>query len=308
MTFSHPLVLLALMLPVLLVVWEIRRRGLRVRLPIDHAGVARARWTPRVLLAAGLLPAVVLVAVVLAMAGPKRLGKPGQERVLTNIELCLDVSGSMSSPMSSAPDGASRYATAMKAIDHFTRKREGDAMGLSIFGGDVVRWVPLTRDVAAIRNAAPFLDPDTLPSALLSTRVGHALRFCNDVLTQQPEGDRLVVLLTDGFSSDLEGGAGARIGMELAANGIVVHAIHVGDGAPPGQLSEVVSPTGGNVFSATSMGSLTSIFDHIDRMHKVRIQPTQREPIDFFGPFCWLALGALGMHTLCQFGLRYAPW
>lgn len=308
MTFAYPWVLLALMLPVLLVVWEVRRRGLRVRMPVDFVGVPRAKWMPRMLMVAGLIPALVLAGAVFVLAGPKRLGPPGQERVLTNIELCLDVSGSMSSPMSTAPDGASRYVTAMKAIEYFTKKREGDAMGLSIFGGDVVRWVPLTRDTSAIRNAAPFLDPDTLPSALMSTRVGHALRFCNDVLTQQPEGDRLVVLLTDGFSSDLDGGVATQVGMELAANNVVVQAIHVGDGAPPGQLSEVVSPTGGNVFSATSLGSLTAIFDHIDRMHKVRVQPTQREPIDFFGPFAWLMVGALGVHALCLMGARYTPW
>lgn len=308
MTFTHPWVLLALMLPVLLVVWEARRRGTRVRLPIDYARARPPRFIPKVLLVASVLPPLVLAAVVILLAGPKRLGPPGQARVLTNIELCMDVSGSMAWPMATAPDGASRHKTAIKAIDHFTRRREGDAMGLTIFGGEVVRWVPLTRDIAAIRNAAPFIDPDTLPQVLKSTRIGHALRFCNDVLVQQPEGDRLVVLISDGESQDLGNGVAAEVGAQLAANDIVVHAIHVGDEAPPGQLTEVVTPTGGGVYSATNLNSLNAIFDHIDRMHKIRVKPTQREAIDFFGPFAWIALGGLALHTLCLFGLRYTPW
>jgi hypothetical protein len=138
--------------------------------------------------------------------------------------------------------------------------------------------------------------------------VGFALRFCNQVLSQQPEGDRLVILLTDGFSSDLNGGAATQVAGELMANNVVVHAIHVGDGAPPAQLSEVVTPTGGEVFSATNLGSLTGVFDHIDKMHKIKIKPTQREPIDYFWPLAMLGLGAVGLYTFSLMGVRYTPW
>lgn len=308
MTFSHPWVLLLAAIPLALAVWEVRRAGHRVALPFDHHALRRARVVPKLLLAANLLPIALLLAAIALIAGPKGLGPPGQERVLTNIELCLDVSGSMSSPMSSSADGASRYKTAMAAIDHFTRQRPGDAMGLTIFGGSVVRWCPLTKDTSAIRNATPFLDPETLPSALSSTRVGNALRFCNGVLAELPDGDRLIVLLTDGFSSDLGGGQSTIVGNELSANGVVVYAIHVGDGAPPAQLSEVVAPTGGEVFGATNLDSLTSVFDHIGRMHKVRIKQSQRESIDFFLPFAASGVGLLSLYVLSLLGLRYTPW
>lgn len=308
MSFAQPWVLILAAIPLALAVWEARREGHRVRLPFDHHPLIGAKRMPALLLLFNLMPALVLLSAVLLLAGPKALGPPREERVLTNIEICLDVSGSMSSPMASAPDGASRYVTAMAAIDYFTRQRQGDAMGLTIFGGDVVRWCPLTRDTSAIRSATPFLDPETLPAALMSTRVGNALRFCNKVLSEQPEGDRLIILLTDGFSSDLGGGQARVIGNELLTSNITVHAIHVGDGGPPAQLSEVVAPTGGEVFAATNLASLTSVFDHISRMQPIRIKPSQREAIDYFSPFAALGLSALGLYTISLLGLRYTPW
>lgn len=319
MTFAHPLILIALLLPAAIAAWELFRRdhGHRTRLPLDHGTHARRRWLGRFLRVAAILPALILAAVVLILAGPQRLGPPGQARVLTSIELLLDVSGSMSSPIgygggrNSGTGSASRYTAAMDAITAFTSRRKGDAFGLTIFGGEVVRWVPLTKDLSAIKNATPFLDPSTMPAPLQSTRVGHALRYARDVLTSNPDaetGDRLVIIITDGFSSDLDGPIAQQIGGELRDSSIVVHAINVGEPPAPIQLADVVSPTGGRVFDAADPTSLKGIFDHIDKMHPTRSRPTEPEPVDDFFPFIASALAALALHALCLFGLRVTPW
>jgi Ca-activated chloride channel homolog len=317
MSFAHPWVLLALLIPGAIIAWEALRTGgsgRAVAVPIDHARVSRrARripaWVlPGLLTAASVVPAVILGAAVLLLAGPQRLGPPGQERVLTNIELVLDVSGSMSSPIGYARAGASRYTAAMDAINVFTSRRKGDAFGLTIFGGEVVRWVPLTKDLSAIRNATPFLSPETMPGPMGSTRVGHALEYARGILGKQEGGDRLIVLITDGFSSDLDGPNAGAIASALRAEGIVVHAINVGDGPAPDQLYSVVLPTGGRVFDARDQRSLASIFEHIDRMHPVRIKPKEREPVDFFTPIALAGAALLGVHGLCLMGFRYTPW
>src|SRR4051812_46200105 len=112
MSFAHPWVLLALLIPGAIVAWEVLRAGgsgRAVAVPFDYGRQRARRVLPGLLTAAALIPAVILAAVVLLLAAPQRLGPPGQERVLTNIELVLDVSGSMSSPIGYAKAGASRY-------------------------------------------------------------------------------------------------------------------------------------------------------------------------------------------------------
>lgn len=308
LSFAHPWVLLLLLVPAGLAAWELTRRGLRVPVPVDHRTHRPRRWIARFLAAASVLPALVLAGAVLLLAGPQRMSPPKEERLLTNIEIVLDVSGSMSSPMSSGAAGSTRFTAAMASIAEFCRLRKGDAYGLTAFGGEVVRWVPLTKDLSAIENAPKFLDPEQNPPHMMSTRVGHALKFTMGTLSAQPEGDRLIILLTDGFSSDLGGGEGTMIGQELNENNIVVHAIHVGDGEAPAQLFEVVTPTKGQVFSASNPGSLLRIFEDIDRMIPIKQKSGQPEPIDFFFPFAAVCAGLLGLHGLTLFGLRYTPW
>jgi len=308
MSFLHPWLLLLLILPLALVVWELSRRGPRVPLPLDHSTARPGVWLARLLMGAEVLPALILGVAIILIAGPQRIGRPTQQRILTNIEIVLDVSGSMSSPMASGAPGSTRYTVAMQAINEFCTRRKGDAFGLTAFGGEVVRWVPLTKDLSAINSAPPFLDPEHNPPGMQSTRIGHALRFTQSTLTQEKEGDKLIVLLTDGFSSDLDGGVATTIGQELRDAGIVIYAINVGDGPAPAQLSEVVAPTGGLVFSAQDARGLASIFEHINHMNPVRLKPVQAEAVDHFFPFTVAGLGLGLLHLLCLLGLRYTPW
>lgn len=305
--FSHPWVMLLLIVPAALAAWELTRRGVRVPVPVDHREHRPRRWASRLLAAASVLPAGVLALVVVLLAGPQRMSPPSQERVLTNIEIVLDVSGSMGWPIG-GQEGVTRFSAAMNAISEFRKMRKNDAYGLTAFGGEVIRWVPLTRDLSAIENAPKFLDPASNPHHLMSTRIAHALKFTMGTLAKQPEGDKLIVLISDGESPDLNGGVAQQIGNQLRDEGIVLYAVHVGSEQVPAQLYEVVSPTGGQVFSANNPRSLVGIFEHIDRMVPVRIRSTQPEPIDFFFPFAAACAAALAMHGLCLFGLRYTPW
>jgi len=224
MIFARPWVLLLLILPVLLVWWEWRRRGRPLVLPFDHAPAKTRSWLERVIKAANLLPALLLTIVVLMLAGPQKLAPPKEERVLTNIEVVLDVSGSMGSPFG---DGT-RADKAFEAIVEFTTFRKGDAFGLTIFGTEVVHWVPLTKDLDAIRLAAPFLRPEKMPPHMGGTRIGHALEAVQKRLRSREEGDRMIVLISDGQSFDLGGGRAQKLGEDSrrggpAAGGNVYH-------------------------------------------------------------------------------------
>ncbi len=272
MTFGHPLWLLWLAVPVVLALWEATRRRPGVAMPFDYGRQPSGRWLERLLRVAGLLPAVVLAAAVLICCRPLRLAEPKQQRRLTNIEFLLDVSGSMASPFGAG----SRYDASMAALGEFTGRRKGDAFGLTIFGNEVLRWTPLTKDLAALSNATPFLRLEILPPHFNGTEIGKALRFCSQTLPERGEGDRMIVLLTDGISADLGPPVSRQIGAELAEERIVLYAIHIGDEAVPGDLYDLCRPTGGQVFAAATPDAMTAVFDHIDHMQPAKMKPGRR--------------------------------
>ena len=70
MSFAHPWVLLFLVVPIALAVWEVQRRGQEVRLPFDHGDQRTGSGWRRLVLGANLLPSLVLGAAVVILAGP----------------------------------------------------------------------------------------------------------------------------------------------------------------------------------------------------------------------------------------------
>ena len=299
MTFTHPWVLLLLALPVLLI-WTVIARGASVASPADHA---LHRQRPALAVILGLFDAVPLLLLVIAtliLAGPQTLQQPKRERSLTNVQICMDVSGSMS---------GRNFMLATKAIEDFTRAREGDAFGLTLFGVQQIRWLPLTKDLQAIRNALPFANPDQQPSHMGGTAIGAALRFCGaNMVVEATEGDRLIVLVSDGMSADLGGEVPTEIGEELRDAGITVYHIHIDESDVPADVVELVQLTGGDAFAATDSTSIQAVFRHIDKMKPAKFAQLGTVPLDHFRPFALIALVLASLHTLGLLGARYTPW
>ena len=304
MTFGLPSLLVALILPL----WLLKRVWLAPlfssRLPFDTTPQnTRSRW--RWLIdSAESLPALLLACALLILAGPRSFEEPRSIRRVTNIEFCLDVSCSMAAPFG---DG-SRYDAAMGAINGFLGERDGDCFGLTIFGSKVLHWIPLTTDVSAFRCAPPFLRPERLPRWFNGTEIGRALLAAREVLAQRPDGDRMIILVSDGQSPDIMGELGERVARALSEQGIIVYAIHVADGAPPEDLVTITSGTGGELFAAGDQRGLEAVFARIDRMQKARLERVEGQAADDYGRFCMAGLAILALQLLGQFGLRYTPW
>ena len=241
MSFAYPYVLFVLVVPILLIAWAWARHGQRVVMPFDH-GVQKPGTGWKVLLNIGAtLPPLMLAVAILLLAGPQQVSEPKSKKVMTNIQFCLDVSGSMGAKFG---DG-NRYEAAMEAINGFIDVREGDSYGLTVFGNDYLHWIRLTNDPSAFKYAMPFLGPSNLPVWFGgSTMIAMALNKCIDVMAEREEGDRMIVLFSDGASSDFGGGNDARIAQKLAANDIRVFAIHIADGGVPPGLSTIANATG----------------------------------------------------------------
>lgn len=305
MSFGHPWVLLLLVIPMAALYRQVRGKDRRpLALPVDFSTVRSSRWMAATIGFAELLPTMVAAVVIVLLAGPERLGQPVSKRVMTNIELCVDVSGSMTAPFGEG----TRYDGSMAAINDFVDYRKGDAFGMTFFGNNVLHWVPLTNDISAIKCSPPFMQPSRLPPWMGGTEIGKAVTACQKILTERQGGDRIIILVTDGISSDLMNGGDVELAKKLAADNITLYSIHVAEGDVPDMIVNLSHLTGGEVFEAGDPEGLREIFKKIDVMQQTRMERSSPERQDDFAPVCLTALGLLAMSVLSSFGLRYTPW
>jgi Ca-activated chloride channel family protein len=306
MSFHHPEFLWLLALPLIWGFWQWVRRGHAVALPFDHGDQREGRVIRFLIHLAGTLPAILLAIAVLMLAGPRRPAPPSDERVLNNIILCIDVSGSMGAPFGS---GGTRFEAAVEAARGFCEFREGDAFGLTVFGSEYIHWVPPTPELSAVSNAMNYVRPQNMPGWMGGTMIANALRGCRDQLVGVGEGDRAVVLISDGASADFQNGGDRAVAEELAEAEVRVFGILIGDdGGGGGGLDTVASTTGGKMFVAGDSGALDEVFREIDKMQKTRFKPSTAEWVDYHRPFAITGLAALVLYSLTLLGLRYTPW
>ena len=347
MTFVYPMRLILLCIPTIIMWWALTRKGPRIAMPFDGVDASPRNATAWLLRGFELLPSAVLAIAIILCARPQILRVPDGERVATHITICMDVSGSMGAGMGEM----NRYESAASAIESFTLAREGDAIGLTLFGSWPLRWIPLTKDLQSLRNALVFANPRNQPRGMGGTMIGAALKYCADnmeregarldgeedvMLTNQQwrmkrakqelflsgaasgstpgnsgtgRSDRLLVLVSDGASGDLNGSdAVSEISDRLNQAGITMYHIHIGSDTIPDAVSAIAEETGGQAFLATNTDGLKLIFDHIDRMQPAKFVSVASVPVEYFDPFVLVALCVLSLWLSSLFKWRFTPW
>lgn len=305
-SFARRWVLAFLVFPLAALVVAVGRRWLlphgRVVLPIDHSRVRGGWWLWLAVTGAETLPALLLAVGVLILAGPQTTGPPKTKRSLTNIQIAVDVSYSMTARYG---DGT-RYDGAMKAVDQFLDYRKGDAFGLTFFGDAYVHWAPLTGDPSAIRCAPPFMRPEIAPPAFGGTAIAKALRGCIKELRRADDGDRMILIVTDGISYDLQEDDGLLAA--LKAEKITVFAVIAAEFDPQEELVSICHGTGGEAFRADNPDVLKRVFAKISAMKPAKTTPTIAETVDFYRPYALAGLAMGLLHAVCLLGVRYTPW
>ncbi len=294
--FAWPLALLALPLPWLMRWWPRRERiGDALRVPYaaatlqaiagTHAAVA-ATWLFRGLLWLGWASLCV------ALARPQLLGDavapPLQGRQMM---LALDVSGSMSQDDMQLGDQVVNRLTASKAVlADFLDRRVGDQVGLLVFGDRAYSLTPLTRDLASVREQ---LGDAVVGLAGRETAIGDAIALATKRLREQPEGQRVLILLTDGVSN--AGALAPLRAAELAATEHVrIHTVAFGgdgsmrlfgfdlgqqaDPVDEATLREIAQSTGGRFFRARDTAELAGIYAELDRLEPVQVAGPSLRP------------------------------
>jgi Ca-activated chloride channel family protein len=239
--------------------------------------------------------------VLLALARPQYLEPPVSRAVPTrDLLLLVDLSGSMGTRdfTNARGDTVDRLKAVKEVLDEFLERRQGDRVGLVVFGNAAFVQVPFTRDLDACRL---LLEETAVRMAGPRTAFGDALGLGITLFQRSDLEDRVMIALTDGNDT------GSRIPPHEAAkiardNGITVHVVGVGDPSAVGEekldeeaLLAVADTTGGGYFHAGNRGELEAIYAELDRIDTREVEvETHRPRIDYFHwPLAFLLVGSL---------------
>jgi len=254
-----------------------------------------------------------------ALTRPQELGAPiTPPHQARQMMLAVDLSASMTeTDMQLGSQVVDRLTAAKAVLADFLDRRQGDRVGLLVFAERAYALTPLTADLSTVRDQ---LHDAVVGLAGRQTAIGDALALSVKRLREQPLGQRVVILLTDGESN--AGSITPEKAAELAAStGVRVYTIAFGGaggysmfGIPlPGSGDEIdetalrliADKTGGRFFRARDADELAGIYAELDRLEPVAaagvaVQPRiERYP----GPLA-LALLLVMLHLAWPWRLR----
>lgn len=207
--------------------------------------------------------------------------------------VAVDVSGSMDYPdMHWQNDDISRLSLVKNLLGDFLEHRQGDRVGLILFGSKAYLQAPLTFDRATVRT---WLDEARIGIAGKNTAVGDAIGLALKRLRLRPAQSRVLILVTDGANNggEIHPLTAARL---AAQENVKIYTIGIGadpsaDGAlgmlglnpsldlDEPTLQEIAQITGGRYFRARDGNQLQAIGDTLDTLEPVNQKPTQARPI-----------------------------
>src|SRR5210317_1046928 len=272
----------------------------------------------------------VLVAVlawcllVIGAARPERIGDELDVPVSgRNLMLAVDLSGSMDQKDFELGNRRVDRLTATKAVaSDFISRREGDRIGLILFGERAYLQVPLTLDRETVKI---LLMEAFIGLAGEKTAIGDAITLAVKRIHDQDEdaGEQVLVLLTDGANTAGEidplkaAELAAQVGLRIYTIGIGAEQMEVASiiGGrrrvnPSADLDEetltgIADLTGGRYFRATDTATLQDIYRLVDELEPVEEPEAGFRPVQSL--YFWPLSGAFALTAfLCIVSLLQA--
>lgn len=292
---AFPWALLALPLPLL--AWRLlpphRQRISALRVPFFSSIVRAARADARsgavVLRRRRIQIICAALAWCLLVAGlsrPQWVGEPiTRAESARDVMLAIDLSGSMDHADFPGEDGEDvrRLDAVQRVVDRFVAEREGDRIGLIVFGDRAYIQLPFTRDLATARALVALME---VGMAGPRTAIGDAIGLAIHAFESSELDQRLLILLTDG--SDTASAMTPLNAADIAGlNGVEIYTIGIGDARATGEdrvdfetLKAVAERTGGQFFDPASERSLEQVYRRIDAMAAADVRTQSWRPRD----------------------------
>ena len=258
---------------------------------------------------------------VLAAARPERIGDELDVAVSgRNLMLAVDLSGSMDQKDFELGNRRVDRLTATKAVaSDFIARREGDRIGLILFGERAYLQVPLTLDRETVNV---LLMEAFIGLAGEKTAIGDAVTLAVRRVHEQADdaGEQVLVLLTDGANTAGEveplkaAELAQQVGLRIYTIGIGAEQLEVASliggrrrinpsaDLDEATLTQIAELTGGRYFRATDTASLQDIYRLVDELEPVEEPESGFRPVKslFFWP---LGAAFILVSIACVFSL-----
>ncbi len=297
-----------------------RKKRINPRVLIPETGSLKGIHSSFFLKARWIIPALkysALVLMIIALARPQWGTR--HISIITegiNIIMAVDISESMAAlDFKQKGKIINRLQAVKGVVEKFISKRNGDRIGMVVFGSEAYTQVPLTRDY---NTMVSVLDRIKIGAAGKSTAIGDAIGISLKRLEDIKSKSNIIILLTDGQSN--AGELSPESAVEIAKQkNVKIYTIGVGSkGKAPylvnhpvyGEkyvyrrvnidektLKDIAKRTGGQYFRAKGTAELLEIYNTIDALEKTEVKTKSYAQYQEF--YIWLLLGAFLM-TLLQ--------
>ncbi len=266
-----------------------------------------------------LLAVIAWILLVCAAARPQWIGEPLSMPISgRDLLLAVDISGSMQAKdMEINRKPVDRLTMIKKVAGEFIERRQGDRIGLILFGTRAYLQAPLSLDRKTVNQ---LLQEALIGIAGEKTAIGDALGLAVKRLLQRPGDRKVLILLTDGANT--AGAIDPLKAAELAKEGkLSIYTIGVGADRmmvksffgnrlvnPSADLDEktlqkIAELTGGRYFRAREKKDLEKIYALLDKLEPVLSEDQALRPIREL--FYWPLSGALLLAFLLLILRRY---
>ena len=224
------------------------------------------------------------VCMVAALARPQWLEPPVTKTIpVRDVLVAVDLSGSMETKDFTDASGKAvdRLTAVKQVLDAFLKRRQGDRVGLIVFGNAPFVQAPFTQDLDVCRE---LLSEMRAGMAGPKTAFGDAIGLAVTVFDRSTVPEKVLIVLTDG--NDTGSLVPPQKAAEIARDKrIVIHTVAVGDPKTAGEdkldevaLRRVCETTGGTYSHAGNRVELEAIYNRLDALPTQEAQTLTHRP------------------------------
>jgi Ca-activated chloride channel homolog len=250
---------------------------------------------------------LIWILFITALASPRLVGEPEQKiKTARSLMLAIDLSGSMATTDWKI-DGnrISRWGAVKNVMAEFIKRREGDRIGLILFGTQAYLQVPFTSDLNVVNQ---YLQESEVGMPGERTAIGNAISLGVKLFEADSVERKVMILLTDGVDSGSEVNP-IQAARAASRDSVVIYTIGIGD--PNANLFEVDEPmmrqiskdTNGKYFLAIDEKQLDDVYKTLDQLEPIEYEEETLRPATLLYYYPLGALILIALLNQLSFGI-----